>query len=105
MGVVGKNWKSREDIEKMTPSQLVSWFLISSYCYYEVGRSIMSDPSFDYLVKRLKEEWDNTDHPHKELITESHLNATTGYDIDYPTIVRMSGNELLREIKNNLNKS
>ena len=96
MSYIGDNWKSREDVEEMTPNQLVSWFLISSYCYYDVGRSIMSDQSFDYLVQRLKEEWHNVDHPHKELITESHLEATTGYDIDYPTIVRMSGNEFLK---------
>ena len=56
----------------------------------------MSDQSFDLLVERLKEEWDNTDHPHKELITEGHLEATTGYDIDYPLIVKMSGNEFIK---------
>ncbi len=90
------NWKSIEDVEEMTVDQLVSWFLISSYCYYEVGKPIMADQSFDYLVRRLKEGWDEVTHPHKELITESHLDATTGYDIDYPTIVRMTGNEFLK---------
>ena len=97
MSYIGDNWKSREDVEEMTPNQLVSWFLISSYCYYDVGKPIMADQHFDYLVQRLKECWDDADHPHKELITESHLDATTGYDIDFPTIVRLSGNNFLRE--------
>jgi len=91
--------KSREDIEEMTPNQLVSWFLMSSYCYYEVHCPIMCDHSFDYLVQRLKEHWDEADHPHKELITESHLDATTGYDINYPTIVKVASSEFLRGIK------
>ena len=99
MSFIGDNWKSKEDVEEMTPNQLVSWFLMSSYCYYEVHRPIMSDQSFDCLVQRLKEHWDEVNHPHKVLITESHLEATTGYDIDYPTIVKMASYEFLRGIK------
>ena len=75
MSYIGDNWKSIEDIQEMTPNQLVSWFLISSYCYYEIHRPIMSDQSFDCLVQRLKEHWDEATHPHKGLITESHLEA------------------------------
>ena len=99
MSYIGDNWKSIEDIQEMTPNQLVSWFLISSYCYYEIHRPIMSDQSFDCLVQRLKEHWDEATHPHKGLITESHLEATTGYDIEYPTIVKMASSEFIRGIK------
>ena len=56
----------------------------------------MKDTTFDYLTKRLKREWKNTDHPHKALITHSHLNAATGYDIQYPTIVKYAALEYLR---------
>ncbi len=76
------------DIKQMTPNELVSWFLISSYAYYELGSPIMRDLTFDHLAQFLKEKYDDADHPHKYLITESHLNSTTGYDIKYPGIVK-----------------
>ena len=82
--------KTRDDIDAMTPNGLVSWFLIGCYAYYELSKPVMTDADFDYMVQKLKEEWDIADHPHKELITESHLDATTGYDIQYPNIVKYS---------------
>ena len=89
--------KSRSDIDEMTASQLVSWFLISSYAYYKMGDKLMEDPDFDYLVKRLQSHWPDIDHPHTKLITKSHLNAATAYDIKYPTIVKCCAAELVRE--------
>ena len=88
--------KARNKVKIMSPNELVSWFLMASYIYYDQGRKIMKDTTFDYLTKRLKREWDNSDHPHKVLITCSHLNATTGYDIQYPTIVKYTALEYLR---------
>lgn len=82
--------KTKDDIDAMTPNGLVSWFLIGCYAYYQLSKPVMSDPDFDYMVKKLKEQWDNADHPHKELISETHLDATTGYDIEYPNIVKHS---------------
>ena len=89
--------KSEEDINGMTPNQLVAWFLISSYAYYVMSEPVMEDSTFDGLVKRLKEHWDEVDHPHKYLITESHLAAGTGYDIDHPTIVKFATATYIRE--------
>ncbi len=80
--------KLRTDIEAMTPNELVSWFLIGCYAYYELSEPVMTDTDFDFLVERLKEEWDNADHYHKEIINKGHLEATTGYDIDYPKIIK-----------------
>ena len=80
--------KYRDNIKSMNPNELVSWFLIASYAYYKLGCHVMSDRTFDILVKRLKRLYSKADHPHKHLITKSHLNATTGYDIDYPNIVK-----------------
>ena len=78
------------DIENMSPNQLVSWFMISSYAYYVVGGTgqVMDDLTFDVLVKRLKEKYDDADHPHKKFITPEHLDAGTGFDIPYPNIVK-----------------
>ncbi len=87
-----------EDIHSMSPDALVSWFLIGSYAYYELSNPVMSDPDFDVLVSRLKEKYAESDHYHKSLITQSHLDATTGYDIKYPTIVRYAAMNYLKEI-------
>ncbi len=89
--------KTRVDIDKMSPGQLVSWFMIGSYAYYKMGNKLMEDTDFDYLVERLKKHWPDIDHPHAGLITESHLNAATAYDIKYPTIVKCCAAELVRE--------
>lgn len=90
--------KTRTDIKKMTPNQLISWFMIGSYAYYKLGDRVMKDPDFDYLVERIKGHWDEIDHPHKILITESHLEAATAYDIDYPTIAKHAAYNYIREI-------
>ncbi len=82
---------------EMNQGQLVSWFLIASYAYYELGEPVMSDEEFDKLVERLAEEYDDITHPHKYLITEDHLNATTGYDINFPTIVKNVARTIINE--------
>jgi hypothetical protein len=89
--------KTRIEVENMEPNQLVSWFMIGGYAYYELGDRVMDDIDFDYLVIRLKRHWDSIDHPHKGLITESHLDAATAYDIDYPTIAKCTAWNYLRE--------
>ncbi|OUU74720.1 MAG: hypothetical protein CBC29_06215 [Methylococcaceae bacterium TMED69] len=89
--------KSKKEISEMPPNQLVSWFMMASYAYYIEGTSVMSDYDFDYLVERLKENWTQIDHPHKKHITESHLDAGTGYDIHYPMMVKFATLHYLRE--------
>ena len=80
--------KTTEDIRDMHSNALVSWFMIGSYAYYHLDVNVMSDYDFDFLVQRLKEEWKNIDHPHKSLITPTNLESGSGYDIDFPSIVR-----------------
>lgn len=72
----------------MHPNKLISWFMIASYAYYHLDLNVMSDYDFDYLVKRIIENWENIDHPHKKLIKKSNLDAGSGYDIDFPLMVR-----------------
>lgn len=87
------------DVEDMSPNQLVSWFMIASYAYYDLGDAskIMDDPTFDFLVNRLKEKYDESDHYHKVYVTKEHLEAGTGYDIEFPSIVKGAYNSYLRE--------
>ena len=93
--------KTTEEIRSMQPDSLVSWFMIGSYAYYELNKNVMSDYDFDYLVQRLKDEWDNIDHPHKELITTTNLESGSGYDIEFPSIVKGATISYLDHIKNN----
>ena len=80
--------KPISDVREMSPNQLVSWFMIASYAYYVLGEPLMSDAAFDLLVMRLKENWDTADHYHKALIKPGNLEAGSGFDLHYPTIVK-----------------
>lgn len=78
------------DISLMKPGQLVSHFLLASYCYYQMDKSPMTDPAYDLLCRRLLQEYDKIEHPHKHLITTDMLISGTAYNIgehDYPLIV------------------
>ena len=79
-----------------SPNSMLSWYLITSYAYYVIGESIITDLEFDDIVKRVKENWDLIEHPHKHLIKLSHLEANTGYDIKFPKIVKHNAYLILR---------
>ena len=64
--------KTTADIATMHPNKLISWFMIASYAYYHLDSSVMSDYDFDYLVKRILENWEDIDHPHKDLIKKTN---------------------------------
>ena len=80
--------KTTSDVESMHYNQLVSWFMIASYAYYHLDTQVMSDYDFDLLVRRIKYNWDNIDHPHRSLIKKTNLDSGTGYDIEFPSIVK-----------------
>ena len=70
----------------------LSWkcsiFLMSSFLYYKMNRSIITDEEFDSLAKDLHKGYYQFEHQHKHYITESMLEAGTGYNIDkYPQMV------------------
>lgn len=85
------------DVNEMSPNKLVSWFMIGSYAYYRLGVRVMEDSDFDFLVQRLKASYNDVDHPHKKFITMEHLDAGTGYDIRFPTIVKHATHNYLKE--------
>jgi hypothetical protein len=90
--------KKMEKPDYSNPNSLLSWFLMASYAYYRLGDPIMIDEEFDELALALQQNWDSVDHPHKHLVTESHLSGATGYDIDFPMIVKYSTIELLKSV-------
>lgn len=63
-------------------------YLMTSYMYYEMHRSVISDHDYDKLCKQLLAGFDDNEHQHKHLITKDDLEATTGYAIkQYPGVV------------------
>jgi hypothetical protein len=79
-----------DTIERMKGGHLVSHYLLSSYAYYLMSASPLSDAAFDRLCARLLREYDTIEHPHKHIIDKEHLQAGTGYylrDEDYPRMV------------------
>lgn len=84
------------------PELAIPWWLLASYSYYHLNRSMMSDSLFDKLTAILKtiprEIID--DHAHGYLITEDGLSVGSAFDIketDYPTIVKFSAMDILRD--------
>ena len=88
-------------IENWHPNKMLSWFLMTSYINYVLGDRVMSDQEFDRMVEILKERYDEVDHIHKHLVTMDHLEAATGFDIEYPNMVIGAANSYLREIMSN----
>lgn len=72
------------DFETCDINLCVSWYIISSYLYYQKDISIIADSSFDYICKRLLSEWDNITHIHKKFIDKQSLSAGSGFDLEYP---------------------
>jgi NAD-dependent DNA ligase len=68
--------------------KLLQAYLMSSFAYYHLNRSLMSDDQFDKLCKRLLEIFDSFEHQHKYLVTKEDLAAGTGFAIkEYPIMV------------------
>lgn len=68
------------------PASLVSWWLMSSYCYYLLDDPILSDAMFDRISREIAARWDEIDHPHKHLLggpDEVHTGHHLAQD-DYP---------------------
>lgn len=77
------------DVTTLHPDQLVQYYLMCSYLYYQVNISPIPDAAFDKLCVRIDQEWDTITHRHKALVDRAALKAGTGYQIDdYPLWVR-----------------
>jgi len=76
------------NIREVSPNRLISYYMMSSYLYYQKDQSVLSDPDFDDMCKRILSEWKSITHQHKCRVSRKALEAGTGYSIKrYPTIV------------------
>ena len=80
---------TKTDIQNLPSGLLIPHYLMSSYCYYQLNQSPMTDGAFDYLCVRLAGEYDSLEHQHKHLVEPESLDAGTcmlGMK-EYPAIV------------------
>lgn len=67
---------------------MVPWFLITSYGYYQLDVSLLTDERFDQLCRDLLAEWETIEHRHKCFISLEDLKAGTGYATNqWPSMV------------------
>ena len=83
--------RSLVEQRKVSP---VAWWLMASYAYYVLNRSLFSDETFDWIGRYIKDNWDAIKHPNKRLIKRA---ATfSGYYVKrYPTRVQAATWQLL----------
>lgn len=71
-------------------------YLLTSYLYYEMCRSVITDHEFDRLCKELAEGWDDFEHQHKYCTDRGSMVAATGYANHYPLMVKGAADSMLR---------
>jgi hypothetical protein len=77
---------------------MIPRFLVHSYMYYILNRSVISDAEYDALCADILEAWDGIEHMHKHLVDPEALKAGTGFYLkrsDYPLVVRSVAHSLL----------
>ncbi len=72
-----------------------SIYMVTSYLYYHLSRSVITDGEFDQLCKELDAGYDDFEHQHKHLVDRGQFAAGTGYAIKYPLMVRNAATHLL----------
>jgi hypothetical protein len=75
------------ELSNLSLNRLVPIYLMSSYLYYEQDDSVLDDTQFDYLCKKLYDNWDKVEHMHKPLIDKANLKAGSGYGIQYTNMI------------------
>jgi len=78
------------ELHNVSINRLVPIYLMSSYLYYEHDKNVLDDTQFDYLCKKLYDNWDSVEHMHKHLIDKDNLKAGSGYGITYTNMIMSS---------------
>lgn len=81
---------------------IIPWFLMASYAYYHLDKSIISDGLYDKMAKAILKHWNIIQHRHKNLITKTDLKAGSLYRLredEYPSLTKDSVKVLIREMK------
>jgi hypothetical protein len=79
-------------------NMLVPWYLMAAYAYYVEDDPILSDATYDNLVKKLLDRWDEVEHRHKPLIDRDQLLAGTFLG-QYPSIIKGAVRDLRENVK------
>jgi len=75
------------ELNNISNNRLVPIYLMSSYLYYECDKNVLTDSQFDYLCKKILDNWDSIDHMHKHLLDKETLKAGSGYGIKYTNLI------------------
>ena len=78
------------ELNNISINRLVPIYLMSSYLYYEHDKNVLDDTQFDYLCKKLYDNWDSVEHMHKHLLDKDNLKAGSGYGITYTNMIMSS---------------
>jgi len=78
------------ELHNISINRLVPIYLMSSYLYYEHDKNVLDDTQFDYLCKKLYDNWDSVEHMHKHLLDKDNLKAGSGYGITYTNLIMSS---------------
>jgi len=84
------------DVIDSKPNMMIPWYIMASYAYYVQDDPLLSDGSFDRLVHRLLESYNEIEHQHKSFVTTDALEAGT-YLGEYPTRTEDVIKQLRRE--------
>ena len=87
-----------EDVVRILPiNMLVPHYLASSYCYYHLNQSPLTDHAYDLLCVRLRENYRKIEHKHKHLVEFAALRAGSCFIAmdDFPMIVQMSADSYM----------
>lgn len=92
------------ELHNISNNRLVPIYLMSSYLYYECDKNVLTDTQFDYLCKRILDNWDSIDHMHKHLLDKESLKAGSGYGIEYTNLIRGASLDWYKQHKDNNQK-
>lgn len=96
--------KGLVNIDELSPNALLQIYLMASYMYYKCFENLMEDDEFDYVCKRLLQEYDKIGHEHKYLVSKADLRAGTGYAIkEYPLRVMIAADMWAKDSYDNVN--
>lgn len=93
----------QEAIATLPRGQLVPWYLLTSFLYYCLDESAMTDDAYDLLCVRLDREWQHVTHPHKYIVQRPMLCQTTGYYLrrqQYPNVVQVAAAQFVEFARN-----
>ena len=89
----------KEFINELSINRLVPYYLMSSYLYYEHDKNVLDDTQFDYLCKKILDNWNDITHIHKHLLDKETLQAGSGYGITYTNMIMSSALKWYEENK------